>query len=156
MSTATAFLDKLAIPHQLFRHASRPTSLEQAAEERGQKPEQIVRSILFRLPGALFVMVLMPGPNQISWKKLREYLGTRKITMATPEEVQQVTGYEIGAVTPFGISSPLRYLIDQRIFNHDEISLGSGEHGVAIILASASLLTAIPGAEISLFCEEFN
>lgn len=42
-------LAALNIPHTIFRHAGPVHSLEQAAQERGQQPAQIVRSILFRL-----------------------------------------------------------------------------------------------------------
>ena len=42
-------LRKLGIPHRTFRHAGAVNSLEQAASERGQKPEQVVRSLVFRI-----------------------------------------------------------------------------------------------------------
>jgi len=49
-------------------------TLEQAAIERGQRPEQVVRSILFRLSSDEFFMVLIAGQRQISWKAIRAYL----------------------------------------------------------------------------------
>ena len=148
MTKATNYLAEHAIPHQLFRHVSRPASIEQAANERDQQPDQIVRSILFRLPEDQYVMVLMPGPKQISWKKLRSFLGTRRITLATPEEVLRVTGYQIGAVSPFGINSVIRILVDESLQIQPEISLGSGEHGLAVIMTSQNLLRALPSAEL--------
>lgn len=59
-------LEKLRIPHRVFRHLSQVTSLEQAAQERRQKPEQVIRSILFRLGEDDFIMALVAGPAQIS------------------------------------------------------------------------------------------
>lgn len=148
MTKATEFLAEHAIPHQLFRHAAKPKSIEQAAHERDQLPDQIVRSILFRLPEDQYVMVLMPGPKQISWKTLRSFLGTRRITLATPEEVLQVTGYQIGAVSPFGINPIIRILVDESLQYQSEISLGSGEHGLAIIMTSQNLFSTLPSAEL--------
>ncbi len=148
MTKATEFLAEHTIPHQLFRHAARPKSIEQAAHERDQLPDQIVRSILFRLPEDQYVMVLMPGPKQISWKILRSFLGTRRITLATPEEVLQVTGCQIGAVSPFGINPIIRILVDESLQYQSEISLGSGEHGLAIIMTSQNLFSALPSAEL--------
>ena len=53
----TRALDALGIAYRLFCHPGPIHSLEQAASERGQRPEQIVRSILFRLAEDEFVMV---------------------------------------------------------------------------------------------------
>lgn len=148
MTKATEYLAEHAIPHQLFRHVSRPDSLEQAARERDQQPEQIVRSILFRLPDDHYVMVLMPGPKQVSWKKLRTTLGTRRITLATPDEVLQMTGYQIGAVSPIGINPTIRILVDKALQDQSEISLGSGEHGLAIIMTTNHLFFVLPSTEL--------
>ncbi len=140
------------IPHRVFIHPGPLKSLEQAAEERNQRPEQIVRSILFRASKGEYVMVLMAGPQQIDWKTLRQYLGTNRVTMAKREEVLAVTGYELGAVAPFGLPHRLRVLVDVSVQNEAEISLGSGVRGVAIIMKSADLLTALGMVEVWQFC----
>ena len=100
------------IPHRLFRHPGPVHSVEQAARERGQKTEQVVRSIVFRLAQNNFAMVLIAGTLQVSWTTLRNYLGQSRLTMANEKEVLSVTGYPVGAVSPFGLPAPLRILID--------------------------------------------
>jgi len=141
-------LDRLAIPHQVFQHSSHVASLEQAAAERGQRPEQVVRSILFRLSEKDYLMALVGGPKQISWKALRKYLGQSRLTMASEEEVLRVTGYRIGAVGPLGLPAPLRILIDESVLREEFVSLGSGVRKVAIIIKTADLRRALPGAEV--------
>ena len=141
-------LEKLGIPHRVFRHAGPVTSLEQAAGERGQRPGQVVRSILFRVGEDEYRLALVAGPAQISWKALRRHLGQSRLTMATPEEVLEVTGYEIGAVSPFGLRRPLKILVDPGMLAEAEVSIGSGVRGTAVILKSADLLWALGGAEI--------
>ncbi len=149
---ATQYLDSLAISYHLFQHAGPVESLEQAAAERGQRPEQVVRSILFRLPEDQYLMVLAAGPRQISWPALRRHLSQHRLSLATPEEVLQVTGYKIGAVSPFGAwLSPLPVLIERRVLDEQEISLGSGQRGLAIIMRAHDLLRAIPHADIGDF-----
>ena len=141
-------LDKLGIPHRVFRHAGKVTSLEQAARERGQRPEQIVRSILFRTGEDEYLMALVAGPAQISWKSLRAYLGQSRLTMASEAEVLEVTGYPIGAVSPFGTRSRLRVLVDASVFAEEEISIGSGVRGTTVILKSEDLKRALGDVEI--------
>ena len=151
---ATLFLDAHAIPYRLFEHTRPVESLEQAAAERGQRPGQVVRSILFRLADDAFFMALMGGPGQISWPALRRSLGQRRLTMASPEEVLRVTGYAIGAVSPFGLppeSAGLPLLVDHSVLAEAEISLGSGRRGLAIVMQSADLLRALPYAQLGDF-----
>jgi Cys-tRNA(Pro)/Cys-tRNA(Cys) deacylase len=148
---ASIFLTQHGIAHRIFRHQGSIHSLEQAAKERGQAPDQVVRSILFRLGKGEFVMVLAPGPQQISWPELRTYLGQSRLTMATDDEVVQVTGYRPGSVSPFGLPAPLRILADEEVFAHEEISLGSGERGVAIIMRASDLKAVLTGLEIGKF-----
>ncbi len=141
-------LDKLEIAHTVFHHSGQVNSLEQAAQERNQRLEQVVRSILFRLSGDEYLMVLVAGPKQISWKALRKHMGQSRLTMATEEEVLSVTGYRIGTVSPFGLANPIKILIDESVLKEDEISIGSGMRGVAVVMKSADLRRALNDAEI--------
>ena len=139
-------LDSMGISYRVFVHPGPVSSLEQAAQERKQSPNQVVRSLLFRLNEADFAMVLVAGPGQIPWKLLRTHFDVRRLTMATAEEVSEVTGYEIGAVSPFGLHEYVPTYIDQTVFNQQEISLGSGKRGTAILIDSKDLLSALPKA----------
>ncbi len=96
-------------------------------------------------------MVLIAGPGQISWKKIRTILGVSRITMASEAEVLNVTGFVRGAVTPLGIPAPMRILADESVFTSEEISIGSGVRGVAIILKSETLKKALGSVTIGKF-----
>lgn len=141
-------LDKLNIPHRVFTHPGKISSLEQAAHERGQRPEQIVRSILFRIGEGDYLLALVAGPAQISWKALRSYLDQSRLTMADKEEVLEITGYPIGAVSPIGKASKLRILVDPNVFVEEEISIGSGVRGTTVILKSDDLKRALGKVEM--------
>lgn len=152
-------LTALGIPHRLFRHAGPVHSLEQAARERGQRPEQVIRSIVFRLAEGEYVMVLAPGGRQVSWPTLRRYLGQSRLTMASEDELLQVTGYPVGAVSPFGLprrdasplGRPMRILVDEGVFAEEEVSLGSGVRGTTVILRSDDLRRALGDVEVGQF-----
>src|SRR5919206_2642998 len=123
---ASIALEKLNIPHQVFRHENLVTSLEQAASERNQRPEQVVRSILFQIRPEEFLMILVAGPSQIDWRKLRQLVKRSRVRMATEDEVFDVTGYRVGTVSPFGLKNPVTIMIDESVLREEEISLGSG------------------------------
>jgi Cys-tRNA(Pro)/Cys-tRNA(Cys) deacylase len=150
----TEYLTRAGIPFQTFRHPGPIHSLEQAAAERGQRPEQIIRSIVFRLAQDEFVMVLVAGPKQISWAALRKYLNQSRLTMASEDEVLQATGYRTGAVSPLGLSSPMRILVDDSVLTEQEISIGSGERGLTILMQRHDLLRALDQVEFGAFTDE--
>jgi Cys-tRNA(Pro) deacylase len=154
VTAASKDLDALGIPYRFFEHGGPVESLEQAAAERGQRPGQVVRSILFRLEENKFCMVLAGGPRQVSWPALRRHLNQRRLTMASPEEVLQVTGYRIGAVSPFGLIQQVQVLVDRSVLAEEEVSLGSGVRGLALVMLSADLLRALPQAEVGKFLAE--
>jgi Cys-tRNA(Pro)/Cys-tRNA(Cys) deacylase len=141
-------LDERRVAYRLFVHEGPVHSLEQAARERNQRPDQVIRSIVFRVAKDEFLMVLMAGDRQIAWPALRRYLGQSRLTLATEAEVRSVTGYERGAVAPFGLLQPMRILIDESVFTHEEISLGSGVRGTAVIMSSRDLRQALGPVEI--------
>jgi len=151
VTPASEALDRLHIPYRIFEHSRPVQSLEDAAAQRGQQPEQVVRSIVFRCCDDQFIMVLMAGPRQISWKSVRAALGVSRMTMATEAEVLQQTGFIRGAVTPLGLPGPMRILADESVFQSEEISLGSGVRGVAIILRSSDLKKALGRVEIGTY-----
>jgi Cys-tRNA(Pro) deacylase len=136
------------IPHRVFQHEKPLLSFEQAAEERNQRPEQIVRSILFQLKPGEFVMVLVAGREQVDWRKLRRLVGRSRVRMATEEEVLEVTGFRVGTVSPFGMKNAVKVLIDESVLKEEEVSLGSGVRQTAIIMKSEDVRHALRESEI--------
>ena len=151
LSPVSAILSSRGIPHQQFTHPGPIHSLEQAAAERNQTVHQVVRSILFRLAQGEYAMVLVAGPNQVSWQALRQHFSQSRLTMATPEEVLEVTGYQVGAVSPFGLPEDIPLLMDQAILSQPAVSIGSGRRGTTILLTKENLMRALGDIEIGLF-----
>jgi prolyl-tRNA editing enzyme YbaK/EbsC (Cys-tRNA(Pro) deacylase) len=135
----TQALEALGVPHRLHVHASDVRSLAQAASERGLAPGQVVRSLLFRLESGEFILVLAAGPARVSWPRLRRHLGVSRLTTATPSEVLEVTGYEPGAVSPYGLRRQIRILTDRALEEHETLSIGAGIPNAGVILARKDL-----------------
>ena len=93
-------------------------------------------------------MVLVAGPDQVDWRKLRQLVKRSRVRMATEEEVLEVTGYRVGTVSPFGLRNPVKVLIDRSVLKEEEVSLGSGVSGVAIVMKSEDIRRALGEPEI--------
>ncbi len=140
----TQALEALGVPYRLHVHASEAHSLAQLACERGLAPEQVVRSLLFRLEGGESILVLAGGPARVSWPRLRRHLSASRITTASRSEVLEITGYEPGAVSPYGLPRKLRMLADRKLQTHDTLSVGAGIRNAGVILARRDLEHTLP------------
>lgn len=142
-SPAIEFLRQKDISFSLFVQPDGLTMLDEIARFRGQRVSQIVRSLVFRYSEKKYALVLAQAGRNVNWKSLRAVLRVRRIAMATPEEVFHVTGYVVGAVSPFGLAQNLPVLVDQKILREEVVSTGSGILNVAIIIRVDNLLRAL-------------
>ena len=93
-------------------------------------------------------MVLVAGPDQIDWRKLRQLVKRSRVRMATEEEVLEVTGYRVGTVSPFGMKNQVKVLIDASVLEEEEVSIGSGVRSTAIILKTEDLRHALGDVDV--------
>ena len=77
---------------------------------------QIVKSLVFVAPaedGTLEPIVcLVSGPNRVDLARLAAVTGERDIRRATAREAQELTGFVIGGIPPFGHLGPVRAVMD--------------------------------------------
>src|ERR671910_1093871 len=131
---AAAALRASGIPHEVTRHG-RVRSLEEAAAARGVAPRDIVKTLVVRRGEGDHLFVLVPGDREIAWPRLRALLGVNRMSMPAAEAAREVTGYERGTITPFGSRTPLPVVADERLRGRT-VTLGSGRHGSALLLAA--------------------
>jgi prolyl-tRNA editing enzyme YbaK/EbsC (Cys-tRNA(Pro) deacylase) len=63
-----------------------------------------------------------------------------------------VSGYKVGTVSPFGLASNIPQFIDESVFQSNQISMGSGKSGTALIMESTEFIRALPDARtVALF-----
>lgn len=109
-------------------------------------PAQIIKSIAFLAEGEP-VLAITNGVSRVGWKTLADYLDVsrRQLRMADPAQVQEMTGYEVGAVPPFGHPQPLRTLIDTAVFEQSVIFGGGGATNALIRLTPQELQRVVEG-----------
>ena len=77
-------------------------------------------------------------------KRVRRLLGVRKLSFASPEFTREVTGMEIGGVTPFALPAGMPLWLDARVAALDSVIVGGGSRSLKLAVAPAAL-TAIGG-----------
>jgi prolyl-tRNA editing enzyme YbaK/EbsC (Cys-tRNA(Pro) deacylase) len=72
---------------------------------------------------------------------VKQRLGTRKASFASPDETRALTGMEIGGVTAFGLPADLPLWIDAAVMERERIVLGGGSRSWKVIAPPAILRT---------------
>ena len=134
-------MNKAELVYRVVRHG-RVNSLAEAAAARGVEPAAIVKSIVVRRGEDDYLFVLVPGDRTISWPKLRTLLGVSRLSMPDAATALAMTGYERGTITPFGATTAWPVIADERLVGQ-EVSLGTGAHGVAAVLAADDAAVAL-------------
>ena len=150
MSEGTPALEALAAsgpPHRVVR--TRPASSPQeSAELQGIPLEALLRTIVVRRGEDDFLFVLVPGGRRFDWPKLRAHLGVSRLSLPDAEEARAVTGYERGAITPFGARTPWPVVVDASALANDVVAIGGGARGVNVHVAPRDLVAHL-GAEVA-------
>ncbi len=121
----------------------RPSSAEESAALQGIELGQLLRTIVVRRGEDDYVFVLVPGGRQIDWPKLRAHLGVSRLSLPDAEEARTATGYERGAITPFGSERPWPVIADASIRELERVAIGGGARGVNLHLAAADLVASL-------------
>ena len=101
---------------------------EEAAKTRGLELKQGIKALLFTDGKENYVIVGIPADKKVNQKKVAAKINWSMINirMATPEEVLEKTGCEIGAVPPFGHKTKILILIDTKIYENKESAFNIG------------------------------
>src|SRR3990172_7622738 len=126
----------------------RARSAEESAAFQGIELGQLLRTIVVRRGRDDYVLVLVPGGRQIDWPKLRAHLGVSRLSLPDAGEAKAATGYERGAITPFGATAAWPVIADASIRNLDRVAIGGGARGVNVHLSAADLV-AVLKAEVA-------
>lgn len=136
----TTFLDQQQVPYRLLPHQTPAITIEDAAQQRGIAPHQMVKSILLRDMGNQYALACVPGDQSVDPKKVRALLAWRRMTCVGLDQILELTGYEVGTVCPLLLPTKMPIIFDQHILNNREVTISSGSNMAGIALCCQDLL----------------
>ena len=87
---------------------------EEAASSLSCEVGAIVKSLLFKTENT-FTLCLIAGDKKASLNKIKKTLNIKDASMASADEVKNVTGYTIGGVSPVGHLNKVDIFIDNSL-----------------------------------------
>ncbi len=122
------------------------SSLPEAAANLGIEPRNIVKTLVAKAKLTQstsehsYVIALIPGDRAVDWAKLRKLAGMKKMSMASPEEGFEASGYMPGTINPFGLRTELPIYADESITGR--IAMGAGEPDLNLFVHAEQLFAA--------------
>lgn len=110
----------------------------------GIPPERSANTIVVASKGAertVVACVLLATTSLDVNTVVRREMGVRKASFAGADVVRELTGMEIGGVTPFGLPDDLPVLVDSRVMVPPWVILGGGNRSSKLRIAPAALHT---------------
>ncbi len=129
----------------------------EAAEAVGAELGQIVKSLVFVAPGEDGtiepVIVLVSGPNRVDLARLAVVSGNRDVRRSTAKEAQELTGYSIGGIPPFGHTRPSRAIMDPDLTRYPVVWAAAGT-STAVFPVPPGTLRILANATVAPIAED--
>ena len=104
--------------------SSAKTAIE-AASSLGCEVGAIVKSLLFKTENS-FTLFLVSGDKKASLNKIKKTLNVKDASMASPDDVKNITGYTIGGVSPVGHLNKIEIFIDHSLARFENLYAAAG------------------------------
>ena len=145
-----AALDTLGFPYELFACDPALADTARFCEAYGFALDESANTILVagKATPRRYAACIVLAPHRLDVNRtVRDRLGTRKASFAGADETRELTGMEIGGVTPFGLPPELPVWVDAAVMDRPRVVLGGGSRSWKVI-AAPEILLRLPNVEV--------
>ena len=128
----------------IILNTSARTALE-AATSLSCEVGAIVKSLLFRTESN-FTLCLVAGDKKASLNKIKKILNIKDVSMASADDVKNVSGYTIGGVSPIGHLNKIYILIDKSLNRFNSLFAAAGHPNCVFEISFTDLIKITNGS----------
>lgn len=143
-TNAARILDRLKISYEIKEYEVDESDLsaEHMAPQLGLPLNQVFKTLVARGDKTGVLMACVPGSGELNLKALAAASGNRKVEMVALKEVQPLTGYIRGGVSPLGAKKTYPVYLDESALQFPFISVSAGHRGYQLWIAPQDLIKA--------------
>lgn len=140
-------LDSLHIAYTLHEYEWDEDQLDVAtvAGKVGLQPHQLFKTLILKGDKTGVLAACIPGDRELNLKSLAAVSGNKKVEMVPVKEIQSLTGYIRGGVSPLGMKKKYPFYLDASITGMELVSISGGRRGLQIFLRGDDLAVAAEG-----------
>ncbi|MFX3625341.1 MAG: Cys-tRNA(Pro) deacylase [Ectobacillus sp.] len=149
---ACRILDAKKIPYTLHEYQWDEEHLDaqHVAAQIDLPLEQVFKTLVLKGDKTGVIVACIPAHKELNVKALAACSGNKKADMVPVKEIQALTGYIRGGVSPLGIKKRYPFYIDSSAAGLDPISISAGKRGLQIFIKGADLITAAEAIPVSI------
>ncbi len=132
-------------------------SAPKVAEAIEMPPEQVFKTLVARGDKTGVLMACIPASAELNLKALAKASGNKTVDLVPVKDIQNLTGYIRGGVSPIGTKKAYPLYLDNSAEQWPVISISAGVRGCQLLLAPADLgrvVECVSGALTSLAANE--
>jgi Cys-tRNA(Pro)/Cys-tRNA(Cys) deacylase len=144
-TNAARFLDSLKIDYKLLVYEIDESDLgaESVAKKVSLPIEQVFKTLVARGDKTEVLLACIPGNTELDLKAMATVSGDKKVEMVHVKEIQQLTGYIRGGVSPIGTKKHYPIFLDESAMRFPFISISAGARGSQIFISPRDLIEAL-------------
>jgi Cys-tRNA(Pro)/Cys-tRNA(Cys) deacylase len=144
-TNAARYLDGLRIDYKLIEYQLNELDLsaESVARKVNLPLEQVFKTLVVRGDKRGVLVACIPGNAELDSKAITTVSGDKKVEMVHVKEIQQLTGYIRGGVSPIGIKKHYPIFLDESAMKFPFISISAGARGSQIFISPGDLIKAL-------------
>lgn len=144
-TNAARFLDSLRIDYKLVEYEIDESDLsaESVARKVGLPPEQVFKTLVARGDKIGVLMACIPGDAELDLKVMAAFSENKKVEMVPMKEIQPLTGYIRGGVSPIGGKKHYPIFLDESAMRFPLISISAGARGSQIFVSPGDLIKVL-------------
>lgn len=140
-------LDGLKITYELREYKVDENDLgaENVAKKIDVPLAQVFKTLVVRGDKTGVLLACIPGGAELDLKALAAVSGNKKVDMVPLKDVQKLTGYIRGGVSPLGTKKQYAIYVDNSVMTCSYISISAGIRGCQILVSPNDLVSATKG-----------
>ena len=140
-NNVTRLLDAKKIAYTAFELPEEKLGAVETAEILKVDPALVYKSIVVLRSKGKPILCVVPGDSEVDLKAVSAYLGEKKVHVPTQKEAEDMTGLQVGGISPLALlNKGFQVILDDSIHKHTEIHISGGQRGLNIRLKPADLV----------------
>jgi Cys-tRNA(Pro)/Cys-tRNA(Cys) deacylase len=141
---AVRLFEQRGYKYELREYAVNEAELDaiSVAKKVGMEPASVFKTLVARGDRSGILMACVAANADLDLKKLASVTGNKKVELVPVKEIQSLTGYVRGGVSPLGSKKKYPLFVDQSALNFERISVSAGMRGMQMIISPRDLAEA--------------
>ncbi|GAA4490862.1 Cys-tRNA(Pro) deacylase [Gluconacetobacter tumulicola] len=145
-TAGTSFLTERGVRFSVHRYEYDPAGTligMQAASAIGEDPSFVFKTLMVRVDREKPVCLIAPAAGKVNLKQVAALFGGRNARMIPAAEAEELTGFQVGGISPFGQKTQVPVVIDAAASSKDYIYVNAGARGLVVKIAPDDARSAL-------------